>query len=184
MKTTVGSMSAVQEIPNADREKQVGDHRTEDVVEESELLNANEQKVDNIIIGVLGDPYFRKSPFCDALSMREHVASRYSIYKNKYIETRLGNKNAIIIDIECAQKYHSKAINAIADCDVIIYVISVMRQNDEKSDKLMRRYLEITHIFGVKHFIIAITKMEFVPFAQSQDVFGVLLKRKLSGKRG
>ena len=67
----------------------------------------------------------------------------------------------MIIDIECAQKHHSHAINAIADCDVIIYVIPWIGYDDEESERLMRRYLEIAHIFRVKHFIVAITKIDY-----------------------
>ena len=130
-------------------------------VDDENQTNKGVANTDSIIIGVIGDESSGKSAVCTKLSIPKHVKFQFSFRKNKYIGTRFGRNNAMIIDIECAEKYHSNAINMIADCDVIIYAIPWMGYDDEKSGRLMRRYLEIAHIFSVKHFIVGITKIEY-----------------------
>ena len=122
-----------------------------------------ENHAGNITIGVIGDKSSKESSgsILTAPGLPEHIKIQYSFLQNKCTGVRIGGRNATVINIECAPKYQSNAINAIADCDVIIYAIPWTGYDDDESERLMRRYLEIARIFRVKHFIVAITKIDY-----------------------
>ena len=87
-----------------------------------------------------------------------------------------------LIDIAVDKwKRQSHALRDIWHCDVIVYIISAIESEDEISNedtaRMMRRYLQIGHVLGVKHFIIAVDKVGISFDSYALEIFDEMKER-------
>ena len=86
-----------------------------------------------------------------------------------------------LIDINITGSRRKHAVRYISQCDVIIYIASAVQSAleilNENTPRMMRRYLQIGHVFGVKHFIIAINKMGHPLVSYSEEIFDEIKER-------
>ena len=116
------------------------------------------------ICSTLGDVYGKKGTmwtpdkeiFCVSDTVRIHLIN-------------------IAIDHWCRSP-SKHAVRYISHCDVIIYVITAERWDWQRA-RSMRRYFEIGHVFGVKHFVVAIDRMGSPSVSYSKQIFDEMKER-------
>lgn len=135
-------------------------------------------------IGVIGPSNSGKSSFCRFVSKTLFGVKPnecIEIKRCKHITPATNKSNVHFIDVDGAPNRNKNTINALSQCDAIIYIVSAVEAMDGLFSgdpfRMMRRYLEIGHVFGVKYFIIAISKMDSLidllkSVSYSRSIFG------------
>ena len=137
----------------------------------------------SVTVGVIGHQGAGKTSLCRVLSddlfkwkgmVQTPIIERFCVSDTHRIH---------LIDIDVTQKRRKYAVSSLSECDAIIYIVSAAAVDtesgiaDEDTARMMRRYLQIGHVFGVKHFIIAINKMDSPSVAYSEYVFNGMMER-------
>ena len=131
----------------------------------------------SLTIGIIGNRNGRT--LCSALARtfdESHFRKDIVLTPNTQIFFVSDTTCVHLIDIDISwSRIRRQAVRDLSHCDVIIYLISAVKSKVEALK--MRRYLQIGHVFGAKHFIIAIDGMDNSSIEYSKQIFDEMRER-------
>ena len=132
----------------------------------------------NLLIGIIGNRNGRS--LCSALG---RTFDESHLRTDRVLTFCVSDTTRVhLIDIDISwSRIRRQAVRDLSHCDVIIYLISAVDSKveawNQDTFRKMRRYLQIGHVFGAKHFIIAIDQMDNPSNQYSEQIFNEMKER-------